>query len=89
MPERRRVQRTQVFKGANIVWDQSIRDCIIRDISNLGARLSLVSTACIPDRFGLTLDAGHTLRPCRAAWRIGAQIGVEFQEAAFRAADQH
>jgi hypothetical protein len=86
MPERRRVQRTQVFKSAKIVWGQSVRDCVVRDISNLGARLSLISTAYIPDKFALTFDAGHTLRPCRTAWRTGAQIGVEFQEAAFRPA---
>jgi hypothetical protein len=78
MPERRRVQRTQVFKGAKIFWGQSVSDCIVRDVTNLGCCVSLISTTHIPDRFELTFDAGRTLRPCRAAWRTGVQIGAEF-----------
>jgi hypothetical protein len=84
MPERRRVPRTRVFKSAKIISSQSVRDCIVRDISKFGACLALIST--IPDIFELTFDAGHTLRPCRAAWRTATEIGVEFQEASFRAA---
>jgi hypothetical protein len=86
MPERRRVQRTSVFKSAKIMSNQSVRDCIVRDISKLGACLALISTTSIPDTFDLTFDAGRTLRPCRAAWRTGTQIGVEFQEGSFRPA---
>ena len=86
MPERRRVQRTRVFKSAKIFSGQSIRDCVVRDISTLGACLSLISTAYIPDTFDLSFDAGRTLRSCRTAWRTGSQIGVEFYDASFRPA---
>jgi PilZ domain len=86
MHERRRARRVQVFKSAKIAINQSLRDCVVRDISSLGARLAFVSTAYIPDTFELTFDSAHTLRPCRVAWRTDTQIGVEFQSATFRPA---
>jgi hypothetical protein len=64
----------------------SLRDCVVRDISSLGARLALVSTVSIPDRFSLTFDDAHTLRACRVVWRSVTEIGVEFSEASFRSA---
>ena len=86
MHERRRARRVQVFKSAKIAINQSLRDCVVRDISSLGARLAFVSTAYIPDTFELTFDSAHTLRLCRVAWRTDTQIGVEFQSATFRPA---
>jgi hypothetical protein len=86
MRERRRVRRTQVFKSAKVTMNGSLRDCVVRDISSLGARLAFVSTAFVPDNFSLTFDAAHTLRACRVAWRTGTEIGVEFQESSFHSA---
>ncbi len=86
MQERRRVRRMQVFKCAKIAVNHSLRDCVVRDISSLGARLAFVSTAYIPDRFELTFDSARTLRPCRVAWRTDTQIGVEFESESFRPA---
>jgi hypothetical protein len=86
MRERRRVRRIPIFKSAKIEFNGSLRDCIVRDISSLGVRLALVSTAYIPDNFCLTFDSAHTLRACRVAWRTTTEIGVEFQEASFHSA---
>jgi PilZ domain-containing protein len=86
MRERRRVRRTQVFKSAKITMNGSYRDCIVRDISSLGARLAFVSTAYIPENFSLTFDAARTLRTCRVAWRSSTEVGVEFQEGSFHSA---
>lgn len=86
MSERRRVRRTQTFKCAKIELNGSLRDCVVRDISPLGARLAFVSTAYIPDDIALTFDSARTLRTCRVAWRSVTEIGVEFREAAFRPA---
>jgi hypothetical protein len=86
MQERRRVRRTQVYKCAKISLNGSLRDCVVRDISSLGARLALVSTAYIPDEITLTFDHARTLRACRVAWRSPTEIGVEFREASFRPA---
>lgn len=86
MQERRRVRRTQTYKCAKITLNGSLRDCVVRDISSLGARLALVSTAYIPDDISLTFDNAHTLRACRVAWRSATEIGVEFREPSFRPA---
>lgn len=86
MPERRRVRRTQVYKSAKVIFNGSLRDCVVRDISSFGARLAFVTTSFLPDKFSLTFDAAHTLRTCRVAWRSNTEIGVEFQEASFHRA---
>jgi hypothetical protein len=86
MFEKRRVQRTRVFKGAKIASDQLVCDCLVHDVSSLGARLALIGAANVPDTFELTFDAARTLRKCRIVWRSGIQIGVEFHKAAFRPA---
>ena len=86
MNERRRVRRTPVYKCAKISTNGSLRDCVVRDLSSLGARLALVSTAYIPDQIALTFDQARTLRRCRVAWRSANEIGVEFCESAFRSA---
>jgi hypothetical protein len=86
MHERRRARRVRVYKCAKISLNGSLRDCVVRDISSLGARLALVSTAFIPDDIALTFDNAHTLRACRVAWRSPTEIGVEFREASFRSA---
>jgi len=84
MIERRRAPRIRIFKRAKIVLDSSFRDCIVQEISTIGARLEFSSTTHIPDIFDLTLDAGHTLRACRIAWRTSTHIGVEFQGASLQ-----
>ena len=86
MDERRRVRRTSVYKCAKISINGSLRDCVVRDISSLGARLALLSTSLIPDKFSLTFDAAHTMRGCRVAWRSSTELGVEFCEAALHSA---
>ena len=86
MRERRRVRRIHVFKSAKVTFNGSLRDCIVRDLSSLGARLAFVSTAYIPDDFSLTFDSARTLRACRVTWRTATEIGVEFQEASYHAA---
>lgn len=82
MDERRRVRRIRVYKGAKISMDESLGDCIVRDISSLGARLAIMSACSVPDRFSLTFDTARTMRACRVAWRSSTEVGVEFCEAA-------
>src|ERR1700749_3234430 len=86
MSERRRAVRTNVYKCAKIVSPQFSRDCVVRDISTLGARVAMLSTAYIPDTFDLTFDAARTLRACRLVWRTETQIGIEFAATQFRPA---
>jgi hypothetical protein len=86
MIERRRTRRTQIYGCAKIAVKQSLQDCVVRDISSLGARLAFMNTACIPDTFELTFDAAHIRRDCCVIWRSLTQIGVKFQEASLHRA---
>jgi hypothetical protein len=80
MLERRRIQRTIVFKAATLMLaNHSILPCVVRDLSNHGARLQLSSTAGLPDEFDLTFDTGRTLRKCRVAWQTLTNVGVSFE----------
>ena len=80
------MRRIAMYRCAKILTNGSLRDCVVRDMSTLGARLALVSTSYIPDRISLSFDDGHTLRDCRVAWRSATEMGVEFSAASFRAA---
>lgn len=54
-------------------------DCLVRDISTLGARLEFPATASIPDRFELKIENARTIRVCQVAWRTNTHVGVEYQ----------
>lgn len=78
-PDRRRVPRRRVFKGAQISFRglRAAIDCTVRDISEKGARLVVESPIGVPDRFDLVQN-GVAPRFCRVVWRKATQIAVEF-----------
>ena len=80
MIERRRAVRTKVFLAAQIRTARRpplVFDCVVRDVSPLGARLELRDTSTLPNIFELTFDAGRTLRvPCHLANANGRRRGV-------------
>ena len=53
--------------------------CVLWDVSEGGARLTVASKAKIPDEFTLTLarDAPSGTS-CRVVWRLREQIGIQF-----------
>jgi hypothetical protein len=80
MQDRRRVPRTPVLMGAKVMTGPShTYDCLVRDISTLGARLEFPTTTLIPDRFEVAFEKARTIRVCQVAWRTSTQVGVEFQ----------
>ena len=81
MIERRRAIRTKVFLAAQIRTTRRpslVIDCVVRDVSPLGARLELRDTSTFPNIFELTFDSGRTLRACHVVWRTPTDVGVEF-----------
>lgn len=64
MNERRLHGRRRTFKGGKLIFNKglSVLDCIIRDLSDDGARLELTTTTTIPDQF----DDHHRTRPDQA-----------------------
>jgi hypothetical protein len=76
--ENRREGRRKVLKAATITCHQlrTSTDCMVRNLSDAGACLSVVSHRDIPDDFSLVL--GRSISHCHAEWRRQNQIGVSF-----------
>jgi hypothetical protein len=76
--ERRRYPRRRLQYAAKIDLRDggALQACILRDISDTGARM-LVLTEELPDQFDLLLSQLNRRR-CNVIWRNGQEIGVKF-----------
>jgi hypothetical protein len=82
--DRRLSPRRNTMIPAEIVFDggRARVHCVIRNLSDGGARLELLGTAVskIPATFDL-IAPNHRPHPCRVAWRTLKEVGVAFREA--------
>ncbi|WP_457107171.1 PilZ domain-containing protein [Methylobacterium sp. P5_C11] len=53
-------------------------DCTVRNVSEGGARLRVVSVIGVPDAFVLTYGIASQRRPVRVTWRSETELGVAF-----------
>ncbi len=81
-PERRRQPRLRALKAGRVILPggNSTFDCMIRNLSPIGARVIFESTADIPPQFRLRFEDGTT-HDCAVKWRKPREIGVEFLDA--------
>jgi len=79
-PERRIQRRGRVLKAGKIVFNsnQSVIDCVIRDLSPGGARVQLTQAGEIPDAFGLFVVNAGVIYPASILWRSRTEHGVIF-----------
>jgi hypothetical protein len=78
-PDRRKSERRRTRKGASIAFNRAGGfDCRVRNLSDSGACLDVVSQAGIPDQFVLVIEHDHVRQPCHVVWRTATQIGVAF-----------
>jgi hypothetical protein len=77
--ERRLSVRRNTAIAAHIAFNggRSQMPCIIRDLSEGGARLEVSSVRDIPPTFDLLLP-GHRPAACRVAWRAMKEVGISF-----------
>jgi hypothetical protein len=82
MVERRHSARQKSFLRGCIYFNnrQSAVDCLIRDISNHGARLRFSDSISIPDSFELYIPQKNQTLRVAARWRHGMDVGVAFAE---------
>lgn len=76
--ERRMAPRRNTHVEAVIAFGRARLPCIIRNVSDTGAKLEVARVAGIPDIFVLHV-AGHRPQTCRVAWRALKEMGVEYQ----------
>jgi hypothetical protein len=81
-PDRRRQPRLRALKAGRAILPggRSTFDCMIRNLSPIGAKVTFESTTDIPPEFRLRLDDGTT-HDCAVKWRSARELGVEFVDA--------
>lgn len=79
MDESRTNGRMRAMLGAQIAFNNrnSTIDCIVRDISSTGARLSLSDTVALPEEFELFVPQRGKTYKARLRWRTREGAGVE------------
>jgi uncharacterized protein YceH (UPF0502 family) len=80
MGERRIATRQKSFLRGCIYFNnrRAAADCLIRDISETGARLIFSSVVAIPDVVDLYIPQKEQTLRSRVQWRHGEEIGVAF-----------
>ena len=77
--EKRLSPRRNTMMIATIVYDggQTRMDCVIRNLSDGGAKLEVSTVRGIPASFDLLVPR-HRPQHCRVAWRALKELGVQF-----------
>jgi hypothetical protein len=83
MKERRRLSRQKAFLQGRIFFNnrRNSVDCLIRDISDQGAKLRFSSTIATPDVVELHVPSREESYRARIEWRAGEEVGVSFEGA--------
>jgi hypothetical protein len=75
----RTTPRRRILKAGSIQVGGDAIDCTVRNVSETGAALEVVTPLFIPDRFTLAVPTDQLKRPCRIVWRKPGRIGVTFE----------
>ena len=78
MDEHRVAARHRVLKAGTISFGGDGIDCTVRNLSETGAALEVITPLFIPDRFTLIVPTDQLKRPCHVVWRREKRIGVAF-----------
>ena len=81
MEERRLNLRQRVFKAGLIEFDGSAVNCVVRNLSMVGAGLD-VDHPVIPHCFTLNIPSNNMRQSCRVIWRKQKRIGLVFERMA-------
>jgi hypothetical protein len=80
MSDRRRHPRIPAQTPATIILDCfTAVSCVVRDLSEGGARLDVQGCGILPPVFDLLADGAKEFRTCEVVWRSGDQLGVSFE----------
>lgn len=84
MSEHRREIRQRTFLKGRILFNKgaSSMDCLVRDMSSSGARLSLTETTVLPETFDLYIPQKEKTYRSTLAWRRADGVGITFVDEA-------
>lgn len=82
--EHRNAIRSRAVLKAQIRYNGGLMSapCVIRDVSETGARLELAGDLALPDQFDLHIDKKNATRRAIVKWRRAREVGVAFADAA-------
>jgi hypothetical protein len=80
MAERRISKRQRSFLQGRIFFNnrRSSVDCLVRDISDTGAKLVFSDAIAVPDVVELNIPNKAETHRARVQWREGEEVGVSF-----------
>ena len=78
MDPQRIAPRRRILKAGSIESGGGVIDCIVRNLSETGAALEVVSPLFIPDRFTLIVPTDQLKQRCHIVWRKQKRIGIAF-----------
>ena len=80
MSDRRSRPRLRSYLGARVAFNarSSTMDCLVRNISEEGARLVFAAETTLPQEFELTVPHRKLEARARIVWRTGTEMGVTF-----------
>ncbi|MEI2387788.1 PilZ domain-containing protein [Breoghania sp. JC706] len=78
--DRRKSHRKRMLQGGKIVYGRSalLIDCLIRDLSEEGARLKVANARDVPDNIRLFNSGDNTLIDAEVVWRSPREVGIRF-----------
>lgn len=82
MQTSRKHHRRRTYLGGQATFGQRYcaMNCVIRNLSQNGARLVFSDHVLVPDEFDLTIPHKGDSRRARIVWRYQANVGVQFLE---------
>ena len=82
--EHRSVTRVRTVLKAEIRYNDGLinTQCLVRDLSETGARLELPGDVPLPERFDLYIEKRKSTHRAIVKRRIGLEVGVEFENGA-------
>ena len=80
MQERRTVHRDRTYLGAQVAYNNrcSTMDCLVRNVSQNGAKIVFSDMALIPSEFEVLIPRKGESRRARIIWRDEKEVGVTF-----------
>lgn len=78
--ELRASQRKRMLKGGTIAFSgrHATLPCVVRDISDTGARLQVMQAAAVPDTFELIVELDGLEVAVEIVWRKVNEVGIRF-----------
>ena len=79
MNEHRIAPRRRMFKAGTFEFGGGGgMDCTVKNLSDTGAALEILSPLYVPDRFTLFVPSDQFKRRCHVVWRKERRVGIAF-----------